>query len=91
MAAQHAHMPVPLPAQSQTEGIPLPCEPLLTQPSAHSAPFFSSAAPCPHSYQTTPQLDVGAVLDYKFHANSLNDGSTFRNAEQFVVAGVEDA
>ena len=31
-------------------------------------------------------LDLGAVLDYKFHFNSLQDGSTFRNARPYVFA-----
>ena len=31
-------------------------------------------------------LDVGAVLDYKRHQNSIQDGSSFKNAQSFVFA-----
>ena len=31
-------------------------------------------------------LDVGATVDYKKHQNSIQDGSSFKNAQSFVFA-----
>lgn len=35
-------------------------------------------------------LEPSTVIEYKSHKESLKDGSTFRNAQKFVTASVEE-
>lgn len=35
-------------------------------------------------------LEPSTVIEYKSHKESLKDGSTFRNAQRFVIANVEE-